>query len=233
MMDDGVRYGWPAEDRRRAPLSRWMTGIAVVLAAGIAGGVWACGPGAAVAARPGAATQALIAAPGAAPRTAAPAPAAPASAAKGSAPGFSPRTLDELDRALTSAMAAGRAAEREEETRRAAAERSARSGFPVEERMEMSSTMYCLRGNMRTGVRTRDGMAAGDPRVLPLGSVVRVTHPDGRPIGIFVIMDTGGAIKGNKIDIYVDSCSEALRWGRRSVVTEVLSTGRAADGDLR
>jgi 3D (Asp-Asp-Asp) domain-containing protein len=99
--------------------------------------------------------------------------------------------------------------------------------------MEMSSTMYCLRGNMRTGVRTRDGMAAGDPRVLPLGSVVRVTHPDGRPIGIFVIMDTGGAIKGNKIDIYVDSCPEAIRWGRRPVITEVLSTGRASPRDLR
>ncbi len=233
-MDERVRYGWPAD--RRIRLSRWMTVAVLLLSVAVVGGVWACGPGAVVR-TPGAATQALIAspvaAPAAAPAPAPPAAAAPAPAAKASAPGFSPRTLDELDRALASAMAAGRAAEREEETRRLAAERSASAGFPVEERMEMSSTMYCLRGNMRTGVRTRDGMAAGDPRVLPLGSVVRVSHPDGRPIGIFVIMDTGGAIKGNKIDIYVDSCPEAIRWGRRPVITEVLSTGRASQRDLR
>jgi 3D (Asp-Asp-Asp) domain-containing protein len=118
----------------------------------------------------------------------------------------------------------------EAETRaRVEAELRARPAAPlaVRDRMEMSSTGYCLRGLMRTGVRTRDGMAAADPRVIPLGSVIRVSHPDGRPIGVFVVMDTGGAIRGNKIDIYMDSCREALDWGRRPVVTEVLSVGRS------
>ena len=105
--------------------------------------------------------------------------------------------------------------------------RAAAGSVEVRDRMEMSSTAYCLKGLMRTGVRTRDGMAAADPRVLPLGSVVRVSHPDGRPIGIFVVMDTGGAVRGNKIDIYMDSCREASAWGRRAVVTEVLSIGRS------
>ena len=99
--------------------------------------------------------------------------------------------------------------------------------FPVRRRLEMRSTAYCLRGNMRTGVRVRDGMAAGDPSVLPLGSVVRVSHPDGRLIGIFVIMDTGGAVRGNKIDLWFDSCREATDWGIRPVVAEVLDIGRA------
>jgi 3D (Asp-Asp-Asp) domain-containing protein len=99
--------------------------------------------------------------------------------------------------------------------------------FPIQRRLEMRSTAYCLRGNMRTGVRVRDGMAAGDPSVLPLGSVVRVSHPDGRLIGIFVIMDTGGAVRGNKIDLWFDSCREASDWGIRSVVAEVLDIGRA------
>ena len=99
--------------------------------------------------------------------------------------------------------------------------------FPVQRRLEMRSTAYCLRGTMRTGVRVRDGMAAGDPNVLPLGSVVRVTHPDGRLIGIFVIMDTGGAVRGNKIDLWFDSCREAIDWGIRPVVAEVLDIGRA------
>jgi 3D (Asp-Asp-Asp) domain-containing protein len=104
---------------------------------------------------------------------------------------------------------------------------SSRGAFPVQRTLQMRSTAYCLRGNMRTGVRVRDGMAAGDPSVLPLGSVVRVSHPDGRLIGIFVIMDTGGAIRGNKIDLWFDNCREALDWGIRSVVAEVLDIGRA------
>lgn len=99
--------------------------------------------------------------------------------------------------------------------------------YRIERRMEMRSTAYCLRGTMRTGVRVRDGMAAGDPSVLPLGSVVRVSHPDGRVIGIFVIMDTGGAVRGNKIDLWFDSCREASDWGTRRVIAEVLDIGRA------
>jgi len=98
----------------------------------------------------------------------------------------------------------------------------------VERRVEMRSTAYCLRGTTRTGVRVRDGIAAGDPNVLPLGSVVRVSHTDGRLIGVFVIMDTGGAVRGNKIDLWFSSCAEAEDWGIRPVVTEVLDIGRAS-----
>lgn len=104
---------------------------------------------------------------------------------------------------------------------------AATRAFPVQRTLQMRSTAYCLRGNMRTGVRVRDGMAAGDPSVLPLGSVVRVSHPDGRLIGIFVIMDTGGAVRGNKIDLWFDSCREALDWGIRPVIAEVLDIGRS------
>jgi len=102
----------------------------------------------------------------------------------------------------------------------------AAAAFPVSRTVEMRSTAYCLRGTMRTGVRVRDGMAAADPTFLPLGSVVRLTHPDGRLIGIFVIMDTGGAVRGNKIDIWLPSCREATDWGIRRVVAEVLAIGK-------
>jgi 3D (Asp-Asp-Asp) domain-containing protein len=134
----------------------------------------------------------------------------------------SPSPLDQLDRRLAEPAAplVTEAMIREREARAAAA------AFPVSRTLELSSTMYCLKGEMRTGVRTRDGMAAGDPRVLPLGSVVRVSRPNGDPIGIFVIMDTGGAIRGNDIDLYVDSCAEARRWGRHPVVAEVLDIGK-------
>jgi 3D (Asp-Asp-Asp) domain-containing protein len=133
-----------------------------------------------------------------------------------------PTPLEQLDRRFTEPAAplVTEAMIREREARAAA------SAFPVSRTLELSSTMYCLKGEMRTGVRTRDGMAAGDPRVLPLGSVVRVSRPNGDPIGIFVIMDTGGAIRGNDIDLYVDSCAEARRWGRHPVVAEVLDIGK-------
>jgi 3D (Asp-Asp-Asp) domain-containing protein len=98
-------------------------------------------------------------------------------------------------------------------------------GFQVARRMDMRATGYCLRGHMRTGVRTRDGMAATDPSVIPLGSVMRVWRTDGRLVGTFVAMDTGGAIRGNKIDLYMASCSEALDWGIRPVVVEVVAIG--------
>jgi len=133
-----------------------------------------------------------------------------------------PSPLAQLDRRLVdpAAPVVTEAMIREREARAAA------SAFPVRRTLELSSTMYCLKGEMRTGVRTRDGMAAGDPRVLPLGSVVRVSRPNGEFIGIFVIMDTGGAIRGNDIDLYVDSCAEARRWGRHPVVAEVLDIGK-------
>jgi 3D (Asp-Asp-Asp) domain-containing protein len=138
-------------------------------------------------------------------------------------PQQTPSPLEQLDRRLAEAAAVPVVTEemiREREARAAA------GAFPVTRTLSLSSTMYCLKGEMRTGVRTRDGMAAGDPRVLPLGSVVRVSWPDGRPIGIFVIMDTGGAIRGNDIDLYVDSCAEARRWGRHQVTAEVLDIGK-------
>lgn len=66
----------------------------------------------------------------------------------------------------------------------------------------------------RTPVRNEGGLStiAVDPSVIPLGSKVYV---DG--YGYAIAADTGGAIRGNKIDIYLNSSSECSRWGRRSV----------------
>ena len=214
-MKHRVVFEWLRE-RSALRLSRWSSSaLALALSAAFVGG-WACAPRGE---RAGAASPApLVASAAAGPLASAllAAPTDPSGAA------LQPRTLQEIDQQLARTVAEARAE----------AEPPAAADFPVAERMELSATMYCLRGEMRTGVRTRDGMAAGDPRVLPLGSVVRVAHPDGRPVGIFVIMDTGGAIRGNKLDIYVHSCPEAVRWGRRPVVAEVLQIGRATPGDL-
>ena len=101
--------------------------------------------------------------------------------------------------------------------------------FEIAARHEMRSTAYCLKGPTRTGVRTRNGIAAADPKVLPLGSVVKVARANGEPLGFFVVMDTGGKVKGNKLDLYMDDCAAARGWGSRRVVAEVLRLGISSD----
>ena len=58
---------------------------------------------------------------------------------------------------------------------------------------------------------------AVDPAVIPLGSTVEVEG-----YGTAVAGDTGGAIKGNKIDVFIPSKSEAVNWGRKDVKIKVL-----------
>ncbi len=79
-----------------------------------------------------------------------------------------------------------------------------------------SATAYCLKGRTASGAGVRRGIVAADPRVLPLGT--RISLNAGTYTGSYVVADTGGAIKGRKLDIWVSSCSEARRFGRRTVL---------------
>lgn len=78
-----------------------------------------------------------------------------------------------------------------------------------------SASAYCLSGRTAMGHGVRRGLIAADPRVLKLGSRVYISA--GPWSGTYLVSDTGGAIKGKKIDIWVPNCSEARRFGRRSV----------------
>ena len=71
---------------------------------------------------------------------------------------------------------------------------------------------------------------AADPRVLPLGSRVRVSGA-GAYSGVYRVGDVGGKIKGRKVDIFVEDQREAVRFGRRAVMLTVLSVPRAAAPD--
>ena len=82
-------------------------------------------------------------------------------------------------------------------------------------RGSFTATAYCLKGRTALGHGVRRGIIAADPRVLRLGS--RVNLNAGAYSGQYLVSDTGGRIKGRKIDIWVASCSEARRFGRRSV----------------
>jgi 3D (Asp-Asp-Asp) domain-containing protein len=85
------------------------------------------------------------------------------------------------------------------------------------------ATAYSLRGRTASGRMVSRGLIAADPAVLPLGSRVRLDHPGYS--GEYLVADTGGAIRGRRIDIWTPSTSEAMRFGRRTVKLTVLSYG--------
>ena len=85
------------------------------------------------------------------------------------------------------------------------------------------ATAYSLRGRTASGKFVSQGIIAADPRVLPLGSRVRLEA--GAWSGEYLVADTGGAIRGRKIDIWTPSSREAMRFGRRTVKLTVLSYG--------
>ena len=92
-------------------------------------------------------------------------------------------------------------------------------------RLAFTATAYCKGRVTAAGVSAQAGVAAADPQLLPLGSVVEVDSPDSRYDGIYTIMDTGPAVQGPALDIYMWSCHDALRFGRRPVRLTVLRLG--------
>ncbi|WP_179862888.1 3D domain-containing protein [Bacillus cereus] len=68
-------------------------------------------------------------------------------------------------------------------------------------------------GLTATGTSVRWGVIAVDPSVIPLGSKVYIPQFN----QTFIAEDTGNAIKGNIIDIFMDTNSKANDWGRRNI----------------
>lgn len=67
-------------------------------------------------------------------------------------------------------------------------------------------------GITASGAMARPGTIAADPKVLPFGTLLYIPG-----YGYGRVEDTGGAIKGNRIDLYYDRHGDALRWGRRTL----------------
>lgn len=89
----------------------------------------------------------------------------------------------------------------------------------------MQATAYDPTAGSKTamGTRARVGAVAVDPRVIPLGSKLYIESMDGfASYGYATAEDTGGAIKGNRIDLFYNSNAEANRFGRRNVRVYVL-----------
>ena len=95
---------------------------------------------------------------------------------------------------------------------------------PSEPAVTFTATAYSLRGRTASGRPVSRGLIAADRRVLPIGTRVRL-HA-GSYSGEYLVADTGGAVRGRKIDIWVPSTSEAMRFGRRPVKLTVLTRVR-------
>ena len=87
-----------------------------------------------------------------------------------------------------------------------------------------TATAYSLRGRTASGAGVRRGIIAADRKLLPLGTRVRLEA--GSYSGEYIVADTGGAVRGRKIDIWVPHTSEAMRFGRRPVRLTVLTRTR-------
>jgi 3D (Asp-Asp-Asp) domain-containing protein len=93
------------------------------------------------------------------------------------------------------------------------------------DRLAFNATAYCKGITTASGVAVQTGIAAADPEFLPVGSVIEVGAPNPKYSGIYTVMDTGPAIKGRVIDIYMWSCYEALDFGRMPVQLTILRLG--------
>ena len=68
-----------------------------------------------------------------------------------------------------------------------------------------------------TGTTVRIGTVAVDPRIIPYGSRMFIVSNDGVYIyGVAVAEDCGGAIKGDRIDLYMPTYEECVQFGRRT-----------------
>jgi 3D (Asp-Asp-Asp) domain-containing protein len=92
-------------------------------------------------------------------------------------------------------------------------------------RLQFAATAYCKGTTTASGVNVRTGIAAADPSLLPVGSVISVATNETKYNGVYTIMDTGPAVQGRILDLYMWSCHEALSFGRKEAQITVLRLG--------
>ena len=103
------------------------------------------------------------------------------------------------------------------------------SGETIEwsHKIDGQATAYTTEGyrnkRTRSGTIARVGAIAVDPRTIPLGSTVYV-EGQGWVYGLCSCEDTGGAIKGNIIDLFFNTTRECWQFGRRNCTIYVVST---------
>ncbi len=105
--------------------------------------------------------------------------------------------------------------------------------FSYSKKFTMTATAYDSSlsengGNTRTayGLIPQYGVVAVDPKVIPLGTKLYIESSDGGKSWVYgycIAGDTGGAIKGNKVDLCFNSKSECTKFGRKTATVYVLN----------
>ena len=89
--------------------------------------------------------------------------------------------------------------------------------------MIFAATAYCIEdgngdGVTATGTIPQEGRTiAADPRILPYGTELIING-----VGGYVVEDCGGLVKGNTLDIFMESYEQAIRFGRQQVTVETI-----------
>lgn len=104
------------------------------------------------------------------------------------------------------------------------------AGAPAEYKrvLDVSATAYTTerwkKKTTATGAVARVGLIAVDPRVIPLGTKLYITSADGKSwvYGTAVAADTGGSVKGNKIDLFFDTHAECIKFGVKKAKVYIL-----------
>lgn len=99
--------------------------------------------------------------------------------------------------------------------------------------MTMEASAYTIAegsgtGRTATGRKATYGVVAVDPKVIPLNTLVFVEG-----YGFAIAADTGGAIKGKKIDLCMTSRQKAIQFGRRDVVVHVFNESHGKSRNSR
>ena len=89
----------------------------------------------------------------------------------------------------------------------------------------VQATAYTATGSKTaTGTWPKEGRTiAVDPNVIKPGTRVRINNMACGVGGVYIAEDTGGAVKGRIIDLYMDSQRACVVWGRRTIQIEILS----------
>jgi 3D (Asp-Asp-Asp) domain-containing protein len=88
---------------------------------------------------------------------------------------------------------------------------------------KFTASAYSIEGQAASGSKSSKGTVSADPKVLPLGSKIRVGAA-GIYSGEYTVIDTGRKVKGQVIDIYMPSVREAREFGKKPVKVEILES---------
>ena len=113
---------------------------------------------------------------------------------------------------------------------------TSRGGFRFKNEMDLVATAYDLSyescgkypddpyyGITASGTKAQPGTVAVDPSVIPLGTKLYIASTDGsHDYGFATDLDTGSAIKGYRIDLFMEDKADALNFGIRQVKVYIL-----------